>query len=231
MKDNTTTNLFLGIIVLVLIIAGGYFLMHRTVVTPVGSGVPTADTVPANPAQGTGNGNPAANANQNNGNPSTTPPIVSTKEYRDTAFGFVVKYSDTYSVSVNGAGAIVLTAPQSTNPITLIKTTNTAPDANGKWGPYTISYGNTGFMVQQQNEQDGTTISKPITPIAYTTSELPIFNGGTPSHGWGTYSYIVALSHTKFVKVSGPDMIGDGSGSYASETDPTFAVAKAIALQ
>lgn len=195
----------MGIIALVLIIGIGLFLANRNAASP------------------------AAQNPQDSGTPAQTPAAASgTKQYSD-AFGFTVTYPESYVVSTDGTGIVTFNVSGPVAPITIVKTNNSAPDPSGKWGPYTISYANNGYVVTQQNEQDGSMASKSITPIAYTTSGLPIFNGGIPSHGFGKYDYVVALSHTKFLTVSGPDTVG--SAAYSASADPTFAIAKSVALR
>ena len=114
------------------------------------------------------------------------------------------------------------------NPTTIAKATGSADDSTGKWGTYIVSYGDSGWVVEQQNDQDGSLHSDPITPMGYTTSGLPIFGGGIESHGFGMYDYIVALSHTKFLIISGPES-SDDSAMYNVTNDPTLLIAQSVA--
>ncbi len=217
-NNNRTTNILLGIIALVLIVGIGLFLAKRNVSAPVAdTTVPTADSTPT------------VTPPTSPSTPGSTVP-AGMHQYSDTSFGFAVDYPESDTVTSSGSGMASIAVAGSAAPITLVGTANTALDANGKWGPYTISYVNGGYIVQQESEETGSMTSKPIAPIAYTASGLPIFNGNVPNHGWGTYDYIVALSTTKFLKVSGPDTLNN-SVSYDASADPTFAIAKTVTVQ
>ena len=221
MQTNKTTNVLLGIIVIVLIAIACVFFSRQGTAAPVATDG-SSSTMPSD--QGTG-----TPADTDTAPPVTTAPAqtipAGMKQYSDSSFGFSFMYPQALAVSTDASGNVTLTGTAGTT--TVVKTTNTAPDSTGKWGPYTISYSGTGFVAQQQSDEDGSMHSVSVTPIATTASGLPIFNGGIPEHGFGKYDYIVALSHTKFLTISGPDMTGSAAG-YSAATDPTLAVAMSV---
>lgn len=211
--QNKTTNVLLGVIAAALIVIIALFFFNKNPAQPVAENAGTTTTT-------TGTQTPAVPT-------QPTAPAPTSKPYTDAAFGFSFTYPAADTATVDAAGNVSVAIPGSEQAITVLKTLDTAPDSNGKWGPYIVSYMNGSYVAQQQNEQTGAMQSKPITPIAYTTSGLPIFNGGMPEHGFGKYDYIVALSTTKFLTISGPDMSGQNP-PYDPATDPTLGIAKAV---
>ena len=218
MKTNKTTNILLIILVVVIVIVAGVSLSHSNSASPVATTTTTTDTTSNTDSSQTQNGGTQI--------PTQISTASDTKLYADASFGFNLNYPNTYNVTSDAAGDLVLSVPGSAVPITIAKSTNSVTDSNGKWGPYTISYTNGNYVVQQVDEQTGKMTSVVAVPVASTASGLPVFKGGIPDHGFGTYDYIVALSHTKFLKISGPDtLVGS---SYDGTKDPTFAVVKTI---
>lgn len=154
-------------------------------------------------------------------------PVSNTKTYSDSSFGYSITYPENFTVSTDSSGVITLRNPSvTTNPTTITKLTGSAPNGSGKFGSYTISYNN-GWVVQQQDEQSGDMVTNQITPIAYTNSGLPIFGSNT-GHGFGMYGYVVALSHTKFLKIYGSEDSNFSAGQYDLKNDSIFALIKTI---
>ena len=165
--------------------------------------------------------------------PKKSPTVsMDTETYTDTSFGFSFKYPKTISVSHDATGKITwlnVLGGSTENPTTITESTGSVENGSGKFGSYTISYVNNGWVAQQQNEQDGSSYSASITPIAYTASGLPIFGSNT-GHGWGMYGYVVALSHTKFLKIYAPEHGVMSNGIYDLNTDSIFQIIKSISL-
>lgn len=148
------------------------------------------------------------------------------KTYTNTNFGFSLNHPQSFVVSTDNTGKVSLNMPgATTNPTTVTTFTGSAPNGSGKFGSYTISYANNGWVVEQQNEQSGALYTAAINPIGYTTSGLPIF-GSNMTHGFGMYSYVVALSHTTFVKITGDE----GPYPHNLSTDPTFIITQSVSL-
>ena len=224
MQTSKTTNVLLGIIALALVVIIVLFAVHENAAAPT---APVLTT----PTGSAGATTDPQQVSQTTTSTTTTTPVVAAgmKPYTDASFGFALAYPQADTATATSTGTSIA-IPGSEEAITVVKTTNTAPDPSGKWGPYTISYSGTGYVVQEESEETGSMTSTPISPIAYTASGLPIFNGTIPSHGYGKYDYIVALSHTKFLTISGPDTMGTSS-TYNAATDPTLAVAESVTAQ
>lgn len=157
---------------------------------------------------------------------STTVPST-TKTYSDDIFGFSVTYPQSYLVSTDDVGKVnIKISGTNQNPITIKKANNYADDSNGKFGKFILSYGDSGWIVQRDDVRDGSLYTQSITPFTYTNSGLPVFSGGIRSHGWGTFDYIIALSKTKFLIISGPENLGEGV--YNVDSDPTLPIVKSI---
>ena len=103
-----------------------------------------------------------------------------------------------------------------------------ADTSTGKWGKNILSYGTNSWVTQLQNEQDGSLYTAVTLPLTFTTSGLPIFSGGT-KHGFGLSVYVVALSRTKFVIISGGEGLTTPTG-YDQSTDPTLQIAKSVTV-
>lgn len=155
----------------------------------------------------------------------------SAKTYSDTIFGFSFSYPQSWNVSTDANGTLSVGLPNSNvAPITVKKTSGTGTDSNGKFGSVIVSFNGSQWVRQQSNERDGgLTSPTPTNPVLYTASGLPIFSGAILTHGWGIYSYIVALSHTKFLTIEGSDNSVDGP--YNQDNDPTLSFVKTVKAQ
>ncbi|MSU55991.1 MAG: hypothetical protein EXS51_01640 [Candidatus Taylorbacteria bacterium] len=151
-----------------------------------------------------------------------------TKTYSDTIFGFSFSYPKTWTISTDSTGTLSVGLQGSNVALTTIKkTSGTGTDSNGKFGSVVVSFNGSQWVRQQSNERDGgLTSPTPTTPVLYTASGLPIFSGAILTHGWGRYSYIVALSHTKFLTIEGSDNSVDGP--YNPDNDPTLSLIKTV---
>lgn len=150
------------------------------------------------------------------------------KVYSDHIFGFAATYPQTLTATTDKQGNVTFATPGSSlTSITIVKATGSADTSTGKWGKNILSYGKNGWVTQVQ-AQDGSIQSVAAVPFASTPAGLPIFNGGT-RHGFGQSVYVVALSHTKFLIISGNEGLTTATG-YDYSTDPTLQIAKAITL-
>ncbi len=148
-----------------------------------------------------------------------------TKTYVEQTFGFSFSYPDSSVITTDKDGNINITS--STSPFIIKKTTDTGRDSNGKFGEVKIAFTNNQWTIQLSNQNSGGLSSPiPVSADSMTDSGLPVFSGATRGHGWGRYSYIIALSHTKFLTIEGPDNTTDGQ--YSEATDPTLKIVKTI---
>ncbi len=223
MQTNKITDILLGVIALALIIIIILFFVRKNIVV-----TSVENTTPVNTPSTTIPSGQQGNTGSTTSTPQNPTIPAGMHQYADSAFGFSVTYPQSLNISTDSAGKITLSVPgATTNPTTITKVTGPASNGSGKFGSYTISYANNGWVVEQQNERDGGVYSSPINPIGYTTSGLPIF-GSNMSHGFGMYSYIVALSHTKFLRIYGIESDYIPNGQYNLNTDPTFLIAKSV---
>ena len=114
------------------------------------------------------------------------------------------------ALSKDDSGAIILqnepSASSNYAKITLKKSSEQGADSNGKFGSVVVFYDNNRWMTQKTNQKTGGLGNAvPATILTNTSFGLLVFQGSIPDHGWGTYSYIIALSHTKFLIVQGTD--------------------------
>jgi hypothetical protein len=221
-KGSAAVTTILVIVLLAALAFGVYLYMHHasTPVPSVSSTTTVTDTSvpPTSSAPATTTDTPALP-------PHATAPAVA-KVYTDKAFGFTITYPKTQTTSVDKNGTVTFyTLGSGLPPVTAAKATNSADTSTGKWGKNVLSYSNSGWVTQMQNEQDGSLYTAATVPFAFTAAGLPIFNGGT-HHGFGSFTYVVALSHTKFVIVTGPEGVTTPTG-YDYTTDPTLLIAKA----
>lgn len=139
-----------------------------------------------------------------------TATISSWQKFVDQSFGFSLLYPPYLSLSAGlSKGVIRLEYIQNPGEVFTI-TEQSGPqvtDSNGHFGTVLYYYnGDQWIKGGSMNERDGSSIPpSPIDPLGYTSGGLPIFNGAVTSHGWGVFSYIVALSTTKFLIVEGQD--------------------------
>ncbi len=218
-KGSTVIILALVVILIIAVIIGARFYSRHNRTAPViNSEIPTVSTTPVIPAV-TKPSEPVLP-------PHATPSPI-TKVYTDAKFGYTATYPQTRIQSIDKTGKVSLSIPNSNiQPITIVKATDSADTSTGKWGKNVLSYGKIGWVTQVQNEQDGSLYSVATTPFAFTTSGLPIFNGGT-HHGFGLSVYVVALSHTKFLIISGGEGLTSTTG-YDYSTDPTLQIAMTV---
>lgn len=146
------------------------------------------------------------------------------KKYMDVPFGFSFFYSPNLIVSSDSEGLITLRDNASNNPVPLIsirKFSGTrAIDSNAKFGSAAIYYENGSWMRSITNERDGGLGSAvTVTSPRRTIGGLPYFDGNVHGHGWGRYSYVVALSPERFLIIEGQD---DGDGN------PTLSLAQSV---
>lgn len=79
-------------------------------------------------------------------------------------------------------------------------------DANGKFGSVTYYQENGGWYKIGTDYRTGESLPAIAVQVVQRTSGgSPIFIGSTPSQGWGSFTYIVALSSDRFLVVKGPD--------------------------
>lgn len=129
------------------------------------------------------------------------------KTYKDP-FGFSLSYPpDTWIVTKQVDGSVLVqTNSPDTNTITIKEVSGSrVTDSNGKFGSVSYYYGGASqWMRIGTHERDGSpTTAMPVAQYPTTLSGLPIFSGAILSHGFGQYVYIVALSPTKFLVITG----------------------------
>jgi hypothetical protein len=228
-KGSTAVTAILVLVVVVIVAFALYLYMQNLQSARQVSSVPPVTETTQMPATDTATATPTTPAD------TTTPalpphagPNPLAKVYSDHLFGFATTYPQTMTLTTDKKGTITLAIPQSTiMPITIVKATGSADTSTGKWGKNVLSYGKNGWVTQVQ-DQNGTVQTVAAVPFASTPAGLPIFNGGT-HHGFGLSVYVVALSHTKFLIITGGEGLTTSTG-YDYATDPTLQIAKAITL-
>lgn len=225
-KGSAAITAVLILILIVLLAVGGYLYVRRNQ-TPVETNpVPVSQNVTQNTTPDTSTPvTPPADTTPTV--PHATPDPI-TKVYTDKTFGYTATYSRSYTASTDKAGKVTMTAGPGIDPIVIVRANNSADTSTGKWGKNVLSYGTNGWVTQLQSATDGSVYTAPTVPYAFTASGLPIFNGGT-RHGFGASVYVVALSHTKFLIISGGEGLTTATG-YDASTDPTLKVAKTVTL-
>lgn len=220
-------NITIAVLLVVVVALGGYILFKNN--KPVAYPQDTLPLVQNNNGTPTGSQTqPSGTGNQTNTPVPSQPTIpAGSKQYSDGVFGYSFIYPQTSVLTTDTAGKITLAVPgATTNPTVIEKSIDKVDAGSGKFGPFVISYGATGWIAKGVNEIDGSETVTSVTPTAYTNSGLPIFTHG--NHGFGMYAYIVALSHTKFLWIYGSEDGVFTNGQYDDTTDSTFKLAKTV---
>lgn len=223
-KGSTAVTTILVLVLLAVAAIGAYMLMHKAPVpleTTVPVTQPDTDTTPVSTTT------PPAETTEPALPPHATPDPVS-KVYTDKTFGYSVTYSKAFTATTDKTGKVTLAVPNSgLAPFTIVKATGSADTSTGKWGKNVLLYSKSGWVTQLQDE-NGAVYTAATIPFAHTPAGLPIFNGGT-RHGFGASVYVVALSQTKFLIISGPEGLTDANG-YDYSTDATLQIAKSVII-
>lgn len=160
--------------------------------------------------------------------PPINPELKDWNVYTENSFGFVFAYPKDLTVSKKENVLTIGTGKEAGYaPFDIVEISDSkVDDPTGKWGTYSIRFdaASNAWIVTRASERDGSSYDTKTEPLMTTYGGYPVFEGGIRSHGFGRYTYIVALSHEKFLLVSGQETFEPSM----PEKEPLYTLVKSI---